>query len=151
MSRIPAELPVDNSQRNSEAGLANGESCYAAWGLGRVKSTLASGIVGVWLCLASTVREHGFGLGAPTSVMGWWIQCDWIMNAPSDAGAKQRYSLHFALSSGAFAFRASLAYGPVPARLEATNSARSRGRHLNGATQFAPSTCQCRGQQSVGS
>lgn len=53
-----------------------------------------------------TVWEH------PTSVMGWWIQCDWIMNAPSDAGAKQRYSLHFALSSGAFAFRASLAYGP---------------------------------------
>lgn len=65
-----------------------------------------------------TVREHS------TSVMGWWIQCDWIMNAPSDAGAKQRYSLHFALSSGAFAFRGLARGRTIPPGLEAGSGAR---------------------------
>lgn len=40
----------------------------------------------------ASVREHS------ASVMGWWSQCDRIMDAPSDAGVKHRHSLHFALS-----------------------------------------------------
>jgi hypothetical protein len=67
------------------------------------------------LCLTPPMRDHGLSLGALRLRDGLVEPVRRIMNAPSDAGAKHRHSLHFAPCGRGIRF-------PTPSRAQAAMS-----------------------------